>query len=267
LKIHNRKSFAMHITLVQTDLFWEKPEANRADLEEKIRRHAQPSDVFLLPEMFTSGFTMNAQAVAEPMHLTTFRWMHQLAQQTGAALAGSYVIRENNHFFNRFLWVQPDGFSAFYDKKHLFRKGGETEIYTSGTEKKIITWKGWKFCPMICYDLRFPVWSRWQKDKAEYDCLLYVANWPSPRHLAWETLLRARAIENMSYCVGVNRIGTDEKGHIYRGGSSALNFKGETLTDCGEQEVLQTVILEKELLENFRQQFPFHLENDEFEIG
>jgi omega-amidase len=258
----------MRVSIVQTPLTWENPEANRAMLEEKLWSLKGQTDLIVLPEMFTTGFSMNAQSLAEPMQLTTFRWMKQLASHTGAALTGSYIVKENGLYYNRMLWMQPDGQYYTSDKRHLFRKAGETDSYTAGTERLLINWQDWNFLPLICYDLRFPVWSRnkWQGEQAQYDCLVYVANWPSARHMAWETLLRARAIENLSYCIGVNRIGKDEKGLEYLGGSVVLNFKGEALTEASSAETIQTISLEKAPLENFRRQFPFYLENDRFVI-
>ena len=256
----------LSVTLVQSPLYWENPVANVAMFEEKIWQLSGQTDVIVLPEMFTTGFSMNAPALAEPMHLTTFRWMKNLASQTGAVLTGSFIVKEGGQFYNRLLWMQPDGTYYFYDKNHLFSPAGENQVYAAGTQRLVVTWKGWKICPLVCYDLRFPEWSRnhWHATPegltAEYDCLLYVASWPQPRHLAWQTLLRARAIENLSYCLGVNRIGTDANGHAYPGGSAAVDFQGNTIFEAGSAEMTQTVVLDKIALEHFRQEHPFYVD-------
>ena len=213
----------MHITLLQTALHWQNPVANRAMLEETLFTLPEPTDLIVLPEMFTTGFTMNAAALAEPMNLTTFKWLKQMARQTNAAITGSYVVQENGQFYNRLIWMEPDGQFAHYDKRHLFRMADEEKTYTAGTLRLIRTWRGWRICPLICYDLRFPVWSRSRQiapHQLDYDLLLYVANWPAPRQLAWDTLLQARAIENLSYVAGVNRVGQDGNQHTYLGGSA-----------------------------------------------
>jgi predicted amidohydrolase len=252
------------VTLIQSDIYWENPAANLAMFEEKIWQISGKTDIIVLPEMFTTGFTMNPSPFAEPMNLTTFKWMRQLASQTGAVITGSFIVKVNERFFNRLVWMQPDGEFTFYDKKHLFRLAGETNYYTGGTHKVITSWKGWNFRPLICYDLRFPEWSRnqWENDKAEYDCLLYVASWPRPRHHTWEVLLRARAAENLSYGIGVNRIGTDNNGHDYMGGSAVVDFSGKEIFDCKDAEIIQTIVLDKDALLHFRQKFPFYLDND-----
>lgn len=254
------------LTLVQTPLHWESPAANRAMLEEKLSDLEQPTDVIVLPEMFTTGFSMAAPQLAEPMNLHTFKWLHQMASVTGAAVTGSYIVSENGRYYNRLLWMQPDGQYFAYDKKHLFGLAGEGESYQAGEQRLVVEWRGWRICPLICYDLRFPVWSRNTYDNgiASYDLLLYVANWPQPRRLAWQTLLRARAIENQSYVAGVNRVGTDAKGHAYTGDSAAINYLGETLWDGGDAETTATLTLNREALLDFRQRFPFHQDADAF---
>ncbi len=252
----------LRLTLVQTDLVWENPDANRAHLEEIIWQHQPDTDLIVLPEMFTTGFTMNASPLAEPMRLTTFRWMRQMAAQTRAAITGSYIVKDNGNYYNRMLWVEPDGTFAYYDKRHLFRMARETDTYAPGTQQVVCAWRGWRVALQVCYDLRFPVWSR-NVDNA-YDVLLYVANWPAARHRAWQVLLPARAIENLSYVVGVNRTGTDGLGIAYGGGSAAFDGKGESLCQLDGRPALQTVTLRKAALDGLRQKFPAHRDADRF---
>jgi omega-amidase len=264
------------VTLIQSDLHWENPGANLAMFEEKIWQITDPTDIIVLPEMFTTGFTMNAATFAEPMNLTTFKWMKQLAAQTGAVLVGSFVVKEGDQYYNRLLWMPPDGQYQVYDKRHLFRMAGEHLTYSAGTRRIIPEVKGWRICPLVCYDLRFPVWSRNQRitpaetdtpgGPMQYDCLLYIANWPQPRNSAWNILLQARAIENLSYVVGVNRIKTDGKGIAYSGDSAVISPKGERLFYAGDQEIIQTVTLSKEDLLSLREKFPAYLDGDAFKI-
>ncbi|GAB4004754.1 amidohydrolase [Spirosoma migulaei] len=259
----------MNITLLQTELYWHDPVANRAMLEERIFNLAEPTDLIVLPEMFTTGFTMEAQAVAEPMNLTTFRWMKQMAAQTGAVVTGSYVVQEKRGYFNRLIWMQPDGQFDTYDKRHLFRMAGEDKVYTAGTRRIIKEWKGWRICPLVCYDLRFPVWSRnRQADSTdfEYDLLLYVANWPSVRRNPWNILLQARAIENLSYVAGVNRVGTDHTGHLYSGDSAVVDFKGDVLFRHSDTEIVHQQTLSLDELRAFRTKFPANLDADSFTV-
>ena len=256
----------MNITLLQPNLFWHDPVANRAHLEEQIFALPEPTDLIVLPEMFTTGFTMDARAVAEPMGLTTPRWMRQMAAQTNAVVTGSYIVREGqNTFFNRLVWMQPDGQFDTYDKRHLFRMAGEHEIYTAGNQRLIKEWRGWRICPLICYDLRFPVWSR-NTQSTRYDLLLYVANWPAPRQHAWNTLLQARAIENLSYVMGVNRVGTDGNGLAYAGQSAVIDFAGDALFRAGDAETVHQQTLSLDDLRAFRARFPADLDADAFTI-
>jgi omega-amidase len=255
----------MHITLLQPSLFWHDPVANRAHLEEQIFTLPEPTDLIVLPEMFTTGFTMDARAVAEPMGLTTLRWLRQMAAQTNAAVTGSYVVREGaDTFFNRLIWMQPDGQFDTYDKRHLFRMAGEHEVYTAGNQRLIKEWRGWRICPLICYDLRFPVWSR--NTTPTYDLVLYVANWPAARQHAWNMLLQARAIENLSHVVGVNRVGTDGNGLAYAGGSAVIDFAGNALFRAGDTETVHQQILSLGELQAFRARFPADLDADAFVI-
>lgn len=260
----------MHITLLQPNLYWHDPVANRAMLEERIFSLSEPTDLVVLPEMFTTGFTMEARSVAEPMNLTTFRWLKQMAAQTGAVVTGSYVVQEGGHYFNRLIWMQPDGQFDTYDKRHLFRMAGEDASYTAGTRRIVKEWKGFRICPLICYDLRFPVWSRntnGQSQDFAYDLLLYVANWPAARRNAWNTLLQARAIENLSYVVGVNRVGTDGNGHPYAGDSAVIDFKGDILFRHSETEIVHQQTLSLDELRAFRERFPANRDADGFTIG
>jgi predicted amidohydrolase len=252
------------VTLIQTPLHWESASANRAMLEEKIWSINQPTDLIILPEMFTTGFSMNAAALAEVMNFETFKWMKQMASQTGAVVVGSVIIKEGSAYYNRLIWMRPDGTYESYDKRHLFRMAEEDKVYTSGEKKIIPVLKGWKILPLICYDLRFPVWSR-NKNNG-YDLLVYVANWPGVRSHAWNTLLKARAIENISYVAGVNRVGEDGKGLTYSGDSAVIDFKGETIFNAADKDCVQTIQLDAGLLQNFREKFPAHLDSDAFNI-
>ena len=255
------------VTLVQTNLFWENREANRAMLEEKIAGIEGATDLIILPEMFTTGFTMAPERVAEPMGLTTFRWLKQQATQTGAVVTGSYVVQEGGKFYNRLVWMQPDGTFFTYDKRHLFRMAGEHEHYAAGEKRLLVEWKGWRICPLICYDLRFPVWSRnGGPGGPEFD-LIYVANWPAPRAAHWNVLLQARAIENLCYVAGVNRVGEDGTGKPYLGESTLIDFRGERLTYQQELEVIHTKTLEIEGLSTYREKFPAWRDADLFSIA
>lgn len=254
----------LKITLIQTSLYWENPQANLAMLEEKIWGIREASDIIILPEMFTTGFSMNAGALAEPMNLTAFKWMKQMAAQTKAVVTGSVIIRERNLSYNRLLWIQPDGNFQTYDKRHLFRMAEEDKVYTPGRTRIFPEIKGWKILPLICYDLRFPVWSR--NAGNSYDLLIYVANWPATRWHAWNTLLKARAIENLSYVAGVNRTGEDGKGLAYAGDSAVLDFMGEDIYRFGEEEEIKTITLKYDPLREFRQKFPAFLDSDRFTI-
>ena len=271
----------MNITLLQTALYWHDPVANRAMLEEIIFTLPQATDLIVLPEMFTTGFTMDAPAVAEPMNLTTFRWLRQMAAQTNAAITGSYVVQERTptgrQFYNRLIWMEPDGQWASYDKRHLFRMAGEEKIYTAGNQRLVREWRGWRICPLVCYDLRFPVWSRNQAHPdgtLDYDLLLYAANWPAPRQTAWDTLLQARAIENLSYVAGVNRVGTDGERdagpthtHTYTGGTALIDYKGDVLFRQYDTEAVHQQTLSLQDLRAFRAQFPAHLDADNFTLN
>ena len=254
----------LSVALIQTDIFWEDVIANLAALEEKIAALSGPADVIVLPEMFNAGFTMNT-AVAEPMGLTTTRWMKQISMQTKALIIGSFAVKENGKFYNRLLCVYPDGTYIYNDKRHLFTFGKEHETYTPGNSKQMVSWKGWKIFPLVCYDLRFPVWSR-NSVSDYYDLLIYVANWPAKRSHAWKTLLQARAIENQSYVIGVNRIGTDGNGLHYKGDSVALDYMGEPIGMLSSAEAEKIVCFSKADMQNYRESFPALEDADDFKL-
>jgi omega-amidase len=260
----------LKITLIQSDTHWEDISANLSMFEEKIWRISGATDVIVLPEMFTTGFTMAANRHAELMNMRTFKWMRQMADQTGALILGSYIVNVHDRFYNRLLWMEPGGHFKTYDKRHLFRMENEHKTYSPGESLLIGTWKGWRICPLICYDLRFPVWSRNRYDatarKLSYDVAIYVANWPITRIDAWDTLLRARAIENVSYVVGVNRIGLDGQGVEYNGHSSVISPKGGVVYTNEGTEAIHTVELSANALEAFRDRFPSYLDADDFTL-
>lgn len=254
----------LNIALVQANLYWQQPDANRAHLEELIWQIHKPVDIIVLPEMFTTGFTMEAHACAEPMHFHTCRWMRLLASQQQAVITGSVIIEEKKQYYNRLLWVTPSGEVYHYDKRHLFRMVGEHEVYTAGHKLAVFTYKQWRIAPFICYDLRFPVWSR--NVDLMYDVALYVANWPAMRIQAWDILLAARAIENLCYVVGVNRVGEDDTGVCYPGHSAVYDFRGRQLAFAKQQETILYCQLDKTDLQTFRQKFPAHADTDHFMI-
>ena len=258
----------LRVALVQTDLHWQDKTANLALLEEKIWSLKNTCDLIVLPEMFATGFSMESALLAEPMNLQVHKWMKQLAAQTGSVITGTVIISEGGNYYNRLLWVMPDGTTQHYDKRHLFRMANEDASFASGTKLPIFSLKGWKICPQICYDLRFPVWARnhWNNGNAAYDLLFYVASWPAARILAWDTLLPARAIENLSYCLGVNRVGIDGNQIAYTGHSAAYDFKGERLVDLGEKDQIQVVSLSRSSLEEYRSKFPAWKDADNFTL-
>lgn len=253
----------MKIAIFQTKLIWQKPEGNRNLIQEYIDSCDEPFDLLILPEMFTSGFTMNPQEVAENMNGETMNWLKKIASEKQIAITGSFVVEENGTYFNRLAFVFPNGEIEFYNKRHLFSLAGEEKVYTKGEIKKIIHYKGWDICPLICYDLRFPVFSR---NIENYDLLLYVANWPKPRINAWNTLLKARAIENMCYTIGVNRIGLDNNNLEYTGSSQAIDYLGNELINCNDEQGLFIVEINKEEMLETRKKLNFLNDKDDFEI-
>lgn len=253
----------LNVTIVQSDLHWHDARRNREQFTATIESIEEPTDLVVLPEMFTTGFSMDAPALAEPMDGETVAWMTETAAVRNAAICGSVIISEGNNYFNRFICVNPKGSITTYDKRHLFRLADEQSHYEQGKDIKIFELKGFRVCPMICYDLRFPAWSR---NRNSYDLLLYVANWPSRRHNAWATLLRARAIENLSYLAGVNRIGQDGNKLPYIGGSAIIDYLGNDLADLGDRQGTATATLDLDELQTFRDRFAFHKDADEFSI-
>jgi omega-amidase len=252
----------MRIALLQTELVWENSEANRSHFFALMASITEPIDLVVLPEMFSTGFTMNPQNVAETMNGETVSWMKSLAAEKQVAICGSVVITENNAFYNRFVFVFPSGEIQHYDKRHLFTLAGEDKVYAAGTSKLIIEYHGYRIFPQVCYDLRFPVFARNNED---YDVLIYVANWPEPRIHAWDTLLKARAIENMSYVVGVNRVGKDANGHHYPGHSQILDYLGNPVTTAGNDVIVAT--LDKKAMLEARHKFGFLNDRDDFTVA
>jgi omega-amidase len=253
----------MKIALIQSALFWENPIANRNHFEEKINAITEKVDLIVLPEMFTTGFTMNPKDVSETMQGETILWLQSLAKAKNSAITGSLVIKENNNFYNRLVFVFPSGEIQYYDKRHLFTLAGEDKVYTSGKEKLIVEYLGWKICPLVCYDLRFPVFARNVED---YDLLIYVANWPKQRINAWDILLKARSVENMCYTIGVNRIGFDNNNFEHVGHSQAIDFLGNYVLETQETEGVFIVELNKEKLLETRKKLGFLNDKDSFEL-
>lgn len=257
----NLERMKLKIAILQTDIAWADPAANVSHADQIIDRHE--ADLFVLPEMFSTGFCTRPHGVAEPCGCETLQWMKRKAAQRGCAIAGSIATEEDGRYYNRFYFVQPDGSVRWYDKKHLFTYGGEHEQYTPGTERVVVSFRGVRFLLQVCYDLRFPVWARNRKD---YDAAIYVASWPTPRVEAWKALLRARAIENQCYVVAVNRVGTDPNCQ-YCGGSAVIDPYGQTLAACpdGEDSVAEAVI-DTDELEAFRKKFPVMEDADPFTL-
>ncbi|TCV93295.1 putative amidohydrolase [Luteibacter rhizovicinus] len=259
------------VSLVQGATRWHDPRANR-EYYGQLVRGALSSDLFVLPETFLSGFTNDTLANAETMDGEGVVWMRSLAAEVGATLTGSLVIREGETVYNRLIWASPDGSLSYYDKRHLFRMAGEHTRYGGGNDRLVVELKGWRILPQVCYDLRFPVWLRnGRREEAEggmdYDLAIFVANWPAPRRQPWRTLLRARAIENLAYVVGVNRVGTDGNELPYAGDSVIVDPVGEPLIELGPQEQVVTVTLDPAPLHAHRERFPAWMDADRFTIG
>ena len=250
-------------TLIQQPLAWQEPGVNRRMFAELIAQQAAGTDLIVLPEMFTSGFGEDIRSVAEPADGETLQWLASVAASSGAVVTGSYAVLAGDRAVNRLLWMRPDGRHEYYDKRHLFRMGGEHRRYRAGREKLLVELKGWRICPMICYDLRFPVWCR---NSGDYDLMIFVANWPAARDYHWSTLLKARAIENLACVIGVNRIGKDGRGHDYCGNSVALDAMGRSLVEPGASAGVYTATFNADELNKYRQRFPAHLDADRFHI-
>jgi omega-amidase len=258
----------LSIALIQTDIHWKDKSANLSMFEEKIWSINEKVDLIILPEMFNTGYSMDAIELAEHMNFNTGKWMKQMASQTGAVITGSAIIKDGEQYYNRLIWVTPDGEVKHYDKKHLFGMAQEDEHFSAGNANTIVSLHGWNILPQICYDLRFPVWSRNKgvEGKPSYDMIFYVASWPSPRVNAWDALLTARAIENQSYAIGVNRIGVDGNDVPYVGHTAAYDFKGETMCFLDDREEIAIIHLDKNALEDSRSRFPFLKDGDNFNI-
>ena len=254
----------LRVSLVQTDLVWEDPAANCAQLEERLADLTGKTDVVVLPEMFATGFSMSPTG-AEIGRGPVLQWMQVQASRLGALMIGSLKVKQQNSFLNRLYAVHPDGSFVSYDKRHLFRMGAENEFYQAGDKQVIVSYKGWNLAVFICYDLRFPVWSR--NVGMAYDAAIYVANWPAPRANAWRTLLQARAIENLAYVVGVNRVGTDANNLSYAGDSLLVDFKGGLQLDLQAKDQILTSELSAVDLADFRAKFPAHLDADLFSLS
>ncbi|MFD1315035.1 amidohydrolase [Namhaeicola litoreus] len=255
----------LKVTLVQTDIYWEKLEENRIHFEQKIDSIREQTDMILLPELFSTGFSMNANHLAETMEGPTVQWMLKKAEQKNAVVIGSVLIKENEKCYNRLVVAFPNGKTIFYDKRHLFSYAGEHTVFEAGRKRITFEYKGFKIFPLICYDLRFPVWAR---NDSDYDILLFVANWPNARINAWDTLLKARSIENLCYTIGLNRVGVDDNDLIYTGHSAVYDAFGATLLSFEENvEGIKSVTLEKEHLITTRKRFSFLEDRDEFHLN
>jgi len=256
-------------TLIQSQLHWEDKNANLQMFEQKINTITTQTHVVILPEMFSTGFSMQPEKFAEKMDGLTVEWMKKIAGSKKIILAGSIIIEEEQNYFNRLIWMLPNGQFGYYDKRHLFAYGEEDKYYKAGTKRLIASVNGWKVNLMVCYDLRFPVWSRQQLEDGsfEYDVLVYVANWPQKRNTAWKSLLRARAIENQCYVIGVNRVGNDGNNIYHSGDSMIIDPLGEILYQKTEEEDIYTTQLNKETLNEVRDKFQFWRDSDDFKIS
>ncbi|MDX1830018.1 MAG: amidohydrolase [Lutibacter sp.] len=254
----------LKVAFIQSNLIWHNAEENRKKFTQKINLISEKVDLIILPEMFTTGFSMQPENISETMQGETVQWMKKFASLKNTVITGSIIIKENEAYFNRLLFVHPSGEVEIYNKRHLFSLAGEDKVYKAGTEKKIFNVKGWKICPQICYDLRFPVFAR---NTENYDLLFYVANWPKQRINAWDALLKARAIENMSYVVGVNRVGKDANNFEYNGHSAAYDCLGEEIskTKLGEEDTV-ILTLDKNYMDEVRNKLNFLKDKDSFEI-
>ncbi len=261
--------YDLKITLVQPDLFWQDKKSNLLKFEDFFQKLDRKTDLVVLPEMFNTGFVVDQRSLAEDMNGPTVEWMARKSAELKSVITGSLVVVENGNYFNRLVWMQPDGSYKFYDKRHLFHPGNEHEQFSAGSEKIIVDLFGWKICPLVCYDLRFPVWSKntWANGTYEYDVLLYMANWPASRSYAYRQLLIARAIENQCYVVAVNRVGIDGKGTNHQGESTVIDFKGKHLIEIeSDREGMETLNVSYDQLADFRKGFMVGMDWDRFEI-
>ncbi len=253
----------LSLTLIQPDIIWEAKERNLLAYERMMAEQEGTGRIVVLPEMFSTGFSMQPDKLAESMEGPTVSWMAKMASKHRCILTGSMIIEDAGQYFNRLIWMQPDGKYGFYDKRHLFAFAGEDEHYAAGGKKLIVSVNGWRVCPLICYDLRFPVWAR-NEPEQPYDVLLYVANWPERRRQAWKVLLQARAIENQAYVVGCNRVGTDGNGNLYSGDSCVFDALGTPLWQQADAAVVKTLTLDKSSLQEIRTGLPFLKDADPF---
>ncbi len=255
----------LRISMIQSHIIWEDREENLGYYGELLRRVSGKTDIAVLPETFTTGFSMNVEKLADTMDGSTIPTIKGWAKKYKLAVVGSFVVKDNNKFFNRAFLITPEGEEYYYDKRHLFRMAEEDKYFSAGDKKVVIPYKGWNICLQVCYDLRFPVFSR--NIKNEYDLLIYVANWPETRKRVWKTLLQARAMENMAFVCGVNRVGIDGKGFVYTGDSMVFSPKGKKLADAGKrEEITRTCTLDKADLLKIRDKFPAWKDADSFTI-
>lgn len=252
----------LHISVIQPDIVWEDKAANFAQYEKAIESIADKKELVILPEMFSTGFSMAPERLAEKMDGASVAWMKEQSRKHRCIITGSLIIEENGHYYNRLIWMQPDGNFGIYDKRHLFGYAKENDHYSRGEKRLIAQVKGIRICLQVCYDLRFPVWARNQGE--EYDVLIYVANWPERRNLAWKTLLQARAIENLSYVIGVNRVGADGNGIYHSGDSSVFDPTGALIWQQAHEAVVHSFTIDQELVQNTRAHFPFLNDADKF---
>lgn len=253
------------VTIIQSDLAWENPQKNRDTFSEKIESIKEKTDLIVLPEMFTTGFTLNAEPLAETENDTTLKWMIEKAQSKNTNVIGSFIVNENGKYFNRLYWVQPDASYLSYDKRHLFRIADEHKVFSAGEKRIISELKGWKILPLVCYDLRFPAWAR--GPKKEYDLIIYIANWPESRSSIWRLLVPARGVENQAYAIGVNRVGIDGTGKTYRGDSAIFDPIGNIIVQEAYKEGIFTETLSWNQLDRYRKKFPVWMDSDTFTIN
>ena len=254
----------LKITIFQGYLFWENADKNLQNISTRLAAIREKTELIILPEMFTTGFSMNAETLAEPMEGKSMQWMLKTARQYNCVVTGSLIIKENNKYYNRLIWMRPDGSHEHYDKRHLFALGKEDETYTAGNKKLIVELNGWKICPMICYDLRFPVWMR--NVDNEYDLMVIVANWPERRALHWRTLIPARAVENQAYVIAVNRVGHDGNEVYHSGDSTCIGPMGNVIYYKRDEEDLYTFTISGDEPAKTRQALPFLNDADKFHI-